>query len=151
MNIHSDLFNLAFYLAKVAHEGQLRKTGEPFITHPISVSNKVQHLGDEYAITAILHDTVEDTHIDIDTIDNVFGETISEAVWSVTRIVRDDFKEKYWDFIKRSKNNKIGRQVKIADIEHNLSTIEGFSDENEKIGLKKRWTKALEYLKTEGE
>jgi GTP pyrophosphokinase len=138
---------LAYVLAEFAHQDQKRKDGSPYIYHPWAVAETVKHLGEDYQITGVLHDIVEDTMITEDVIYTVFGSIIGRAVDSITRASWSySGKEKYTDFILRAKKNEIGRQVKIADIKHNLSTLDGVSDENERNGLRKRWEEALKVL-----
>lgn len=145
---------LAYSLAEYAHEGQKRKGGQPYIYHPWAVAEAVKHLGEDYQIVGVLHDVIEDTFIILDTIDNSFGEVVSDAIYSVTRIEREanctgsipHWSEPYEKFILRAKKNTIGKQVKIADIKHNLSTLDGIQSESEKEYLRNKWVKALSIL-----
>lgn len=141
--------HLAYTLAEYAHEGQKRKGGDPYIYHPWAVADAVKHLGEDYQIVGVLHDVLEDTFIDYNTIDNLFGGIIVNAVYSITKEEEPsiNYKESYTKFILRAKKNTIGRVVKVADIRHNLSTANGLPD-NEK-GLIDRWNKALEVLLSE--
>lgn len=105
---------LAKALCRYAHRGQTDKAGAPYYLHPFAVSEKVQD--EDGKIVALLHDVIEDTGIRIDTIQDLFGPEVSEAVLSVTR--RDG--ESYMDFIARAKQDPIGRRVKLADLAHNM-------------------------------
>ncbi len=107
-------FELAKALCRYAHRGQTDKSGAPYYLHPFTVSEKVE--GEDEKIVALLHDVIEDTDIGSDTITDLFGPTVSEAVLSVTR--REG--ESYMDFVGRAKQNPIGRKVKLADLEHNM-------------------------------
>ncbi|MCR5041191.1 MAG: HD domain-containing protein [Clostridia bacterium] len=107
-------YELAKALSKFAHDGQVDKGGNPYYLHPLAVSEAV--VGEDEKITALLHDVVEDTDIAVDTIRDLFGDTIVEAVLSVTRLDGED----YFDFVRRAKRNPIGRVVKLADLNHNL-------------------------------
>ena len=105
----------AITIATKAHEGQTDKAGVPYILHPIRVSNRCRTY--EERIVAILHDTIEDTDVTPDyLLSEGFPKNIVEAVLSVTR----NEGESYDDFIIRSKQNPIGRQVKIHDLEDNM-------------------------------
>jgi hypothetical protein len=127
----------ALMVAIRAHEGQKRKSGEPYITHPLAVCEAVKTV--EEKTVAILHDVVEDSNITLDDLRKDFPENIVDAVDHVTR--RDG--EKYKDFIIRAKRNEIARVVKIADIEHNLKTLP------EHHTLRKRYNGALYALKNQ--
>ncbi|MGC8511208.1 MAG: HD domain-containing protein, partial [Acidimicrobiales bacterium] len=72
--------------AIAAHEGQLRRTGEPYVTHPIAVADIVADLGlDAPTIAAaLLHDAVEDTGMTIDWLTKEFGEQVAAVVDGVT-------------------------------------------------------------------
>ena len=108
--------DLAKALCRFAHEGQVDKAGAPYYLHPFAVADKVET--EDEKIVAYLHDVVEDSNIGIDTIIDLFGPKVAEAVVSVTR--RDG--ESYMDFVRRAKQNPIGRKVKLADLEHNMDS-----------------------------
>lgn len=113
--MNNNLLKKALAIATKAHEGQTDKAGVPYILHPIRVSNRCQT--DEERIVAILHDTIEDTDVTPDyLLSEGFPKNIVEAVLSVTR----NEGESYEDFVIRSKQNPIGRQVKIHDLEDNM-------------------------------
>ena len=70
----------ALLFAKKAHQNQYRKSGEPYIIHPILVAVIVKLIGgdDEMVISALLHDTVEDTEVTIEDIEQKFGKNIKK-------------------------------------------------------------------------
>jgi len=78
----------AFKAAEVAHAGQLRKSGEDYITHPVAVAQILIDLGMDLAtvIAALLHDTVEDTSFSIEQIKDQFGDEVSSLVDGVTKL-----------------------------------------------------------------
>ena len=84
---HSDL-ERAFIAAEKAHSGQLRKSGEPYITHPVAVAQILIDLGMDLAtiMAALLHDTVEDTSYSIEQIKAEFGEEVTSLVDGVTKL-----------------------------------------------------------------
>ncbi len=114
--MNAERIELAKALCKFAHRRQTDKAGVPYYLHPFAVADKVS--GEEEKIVAYLHDVIEDTNICIGTVQNLFGNTVATAVLSVTK--RKD--EPYMDFIRRAKQNPIGRAVKLADLEHNMDT-----------------------------
>lgn len=105
-------------LATAAHEGQTRWDEKvPYITHPEAVADAVET--PEEKATAWLHDVVEDTKVTQKEIDDQFPLDIAVAVDAMTK--RGG--ERYLDYIIRVKSNPIARKVKIADIQHNSSTM----------------------------
>lgn len=108
------MYDLALALCKYAHDGQKDKGGNDYYLHPLAVSNAVTT--EKEKVVALLHDVLEDTFVTQDTIKNLFGDEILEAVLSVTKREGED----YIDFVRRAKRNPIGRAVKIADIRNNM-------------------------------
>ena len=84
---NSDL-ERAFIAAEKAHSGQLRKSGEPYITHPVAVAQILIDLGMDLAtiMAALLHDTVEDTSYSIEQIKAEFGDEVTSLVDGVTKL-----------------------------------------------------------------
>ena len=78
----------AFIAAEKAHAGQLRKSGEPYITHPVAVAQILTELGMDLPtiMAALLHDTVEDTSYSIDEIKKEFGDEVTSLVDGVTKL-----------------------------------------------------------------
>jgi (p)ppGpp synthase/HD superfamily hydrolase len=78
----------AYEFGAEAHKGQTRKTGEPYITHPVAVAQELADMRlDAQAIeAAILHDVVEDTDYSLEDIRSLFGEKISQIIDGLTKI-----------------------------------------------------------------
>ena len=78
----------AFEVASGAHAGQVRKSGEPYITHPVAVAEILAELGmDQATITAaLLHDTVEDTPYSLEALRHDFGDEVAQLVDGVTKL-----------------------------------------------------------------
>ncbi len=89
----SDTLKKALEYSKTAHEKQFRKSGQPYVIHPILVAGIVSSIADDeaMAIAALLHDVVEDTQINIDEINRLFGEDVAHLVEGLTKIdsIRD--------------------------------------------------------------
>ena len=87
-SVDSDEVSRAFVAARDAHEGQLRKSGEPYITHPVAVAEILANLGLNPAtiIAALLHDTVEDTSYSLSQLRSDFGDEIANLVDGVTKL-----------------------------------------------------------------
>lgn len=119
----------AYEVARDAHEGQVRASGEPYITHPVAVAQILAELGigSKTIIAALLHDTVEDTHVDLDTVSAEFGAEVAMLVDGVTKLD----KVKYGDsaqaetvrkmIVAMSKDVRV-LVVKLADRLHNART-----------------------------
>ena len=87
------MLHQAFNIAREAHKDQCRKSGEPYITHPLGVAHIIADMELDLTslLTAILHDTVEDTNMTLIDIENMFGEEISQCVDGVTKIAKIAF------------------------------------------------------------
>ena len=106
---------LAQALAAFAHDGQTDKGGNPYINHPVAVAEKVD--GEDLKVIALLHDVLEDTAVKYETLENLFGKRIADAVDALTR--KDG--EAYEAFIDRVCRNDLAKLVKLADLEHNMN------------------------------
>ncbi|MCV2501756.1 HD domain-containing protein, partial [Melissococcus plutonius] len=91
---HVALVKKALDYASQAHEGQIRKSGEPYIIHPIQVAGILADLHmDPYTVaTGFLHDVVEDTEITLDDLKDEFGESIAVLVDGVTKLGKIKYK-----------------------------------------------------------
>lgn len=137
----------AIMMAAQAHAGQLDKSGEAYILHPLRVMNAVRHFGEDAMIIAVLHDVVEDCGILLSNLRIIFGDEIADGVDSVSRRGFEP-KEIYREFIRRADQNRLGREVKIADIKDNLSRL-GKLSADEADFLRKRYEGALAFLESE--
>jgi len=131
--IDRDLIIKAFHFAAAAHEGQQRRSGEPFIMHPVGVATICAGLRlDEQTIAAaLLHDVVEDTDTDLAAVREEFGDEIAQLVDGVTKLTRVQFQsreqteaENYRKMIVAMAEDVRVILVKLADRLHNLRTIE---------------------------
>jgi GTP pyrophosphokinase len=131
-NADLKIIQKAYDFSEKAHEGQIRRSGEPYISHPLSVAGILADLKldlDSIA-TGLLHDTVEDTHATVDDIRREFGETIANLVDGVTKISKMKFKtstERQGENI-RKMIVAMGKDVrvilvKLTDRLHNMRTL----------------------------
>jgi (p)ppGpp synthase/HD superfamily hydrolase len=104
----------ALQIAAKAHEGQTDKDGQPYILHPLRVMAAVE--GIEAQIVAVLHDVVEDTAV---TLDDLRAAGFSAPVLEAVACVTHDKSEPYADYVVRCKQNALGRQVKLGDLQDN--------------------------------
>ena len=87
-SVDVDLLRRAFEVANTAHEGQFRKSGEEYITHPVAVSEILAELGlnTTTVVASLLHDTVEDTPYSLEQLRSDFGDEIANLVDGVTKL-----------------------------------------------------------------
>lgn len=128
------LVDKAYLTAKRAHEGQLRKSGEPYITHPLAVAEILADLGigAKTIAAALLHDTVEDTDYSLDRVRVDFGEEIALLVDGVTKLDRLKYGEDAQAETVRKMVVAMSKDIrviliKLADRLHNARTW-GFVD-----------------------
>lgn len=132
----------AYKIAEAAHKGQLRKSGDPYISHPVEVAVILAGLRMDTASisAALLHDVVEDTSISLGEIAKEFGEETAELVDGVTKLkkVRHYSAEEYQadNVIKMlmamSKNPRV-MIIKLADRLHNMRTLEHLPEDKRRI------------------
>lgn len=109
------IFERAIVIATICHAGIKDRGKLPYILHPINVMIGLKNKDE--MIVGILHDVIEDTQVTFDDLRKLgFPEYIIEAIDSVTH--RED--EDYMDYIRRAKDNSIGKNVKKKDLGHNL-------------------------------
>ena len=129
---NADLIRRAYAYGKKMHDGQLRKSGEPYFTHPVAVAAILteQRLDDATIVTALLHDTIEDTRSTYTEIMAQFGEEVAELVDGVTKLTNlqlssaeskqaENFRKL---FMAMSKDLRV-ILVKLGDRLHNMRTI----------------------------
>ncbi|MBV7380451.1 RelA/SpoT family protein [Maritimibacter dapengensis] len=137
---NSDLIRAAFDYGRRMHEGQFRHSGEPYFTHPVAVAHVLaeQKLDDSTIITALLHDTIEDTGSTYGEISAHFGADVAELVDGVTKLTNlqlsstetkqaENFRKL---FMAMSKDLRV-ILVKIADRLHNMRTIRAMRPEKQ--------------------
>lgn len=126
----------AYEIAARAHDGQLRKSGEPYITHPVAVAEILSELGMNTAtiIAALLHDTVEDTPYSLDQLRTDFGGEIADLVDGVTKLDRvvygpDAEAETVRKMVIAMSRDIRVLVIKLADRLHNARTWKFLSEE----------------------
>ena len=129
-----DYVEKAFHIAKAAHEGQYDKGSRPYIEHPMHVAENVK--SDAAKAVAYLHDVIEDTKGQPNeiTADDLREAGIPEEVVIAVVAMTHEEGEDYFDYVRRLKENSIAREVKLADLSHNMdrSRIPDFSENDEK-------------------
>lgn len=142
-----DLVWLAYEMAASAHQGQFRKSGEPYIIHPLSTAYILAAMRIDSSIiaAALLHDVPEDTAVTIDDIEKNFGPDIAAMVRGITKLGKLKYRgvERYMEnlrkmFVAMAEDVRV-MIIKFADRIHNLSTLDVLDE-------KKRSRVALESL-----
>jgi GTP pyrophosphokinase len=132
------LFDRAFRFAVAKHEGQQRKSGDPYVIHPVEVAGITADLQlDIYSLcAALLHDTVEDTNATLDEVEAEFGDQVAFLVGGLTKLSKLEFKSREEAQAENVRKLIVAMSrdvrvvlVKLADRLHNLRTLDHMSDE----------------------
>lgn len=128
-----EIIKRAFAFARKAHEGVRRRSGEPYIMHPIAVARIVSQeigLGSTSICAALLHDVVEDTDYTVEDLENLFGHKIASIVWGLTKISGGIFgdqaslqAENFRKLLLTMSEDIRVILIKIADRLHNMRTL----------------------------
>ncbi len=139
-NTNAKLIQKAYDFGAEMHEGQFRRSGEPYFTHPVEVARLLsdQHLDDSTIITALLHDTVEDTRASYGEVANKFGTEIADLVDGVTKLTNLQLSssatkqaENFRKLIMATSKDVRVTLVKLADRLHNMRTIRSMPQEKQ--------------------
>jgi len=133
-----ELVRLAYKVANKAHSGQFRKSGEPYIHHPLSVALILADLKLDYfcIVAAVLHDCIEDTSVTKKDVQAQFGDQVAHIVEGVSKLTSLEFtsssQKQAQNFQKlilaMSKDMRV-MVIKLADRLHNMRTLDSMSDE----------------------
>jgi guanosine-3',5'-bis(diphosphate) 3'-pyrophosphohydrolase len=122
----------AYEFGALAHEGQTRLSGEPYISHPVAVAQTLadMHLDPQTIIAAILHDVVEDTDIDLDNLEASFGQEVAALVDGVSKLDQMQFTSRAEAQAESFRKMMLAMiedirviLVKLADRMHNMETL----------------------------
>jgi len=131
--VQVDLLKQAYIVARDAHDGQMRSSGEPYITHPVAVAHNLakMHLDHETLMAALLHDVIEDTPVTKDELAELFGHTVAELVEGVSKLDKLKFDNKeemqaenFRKMILAMTQDIRVILIKLADRTHNMRTLE---------------------------
>ena len=126
------LVQQAYKVARDAHEGQMRSSGDPYITHPVAVASILAdiNLDHETLMAALLHDVIEDTEYSKDDLAEIFGATVADLVEGVSKLEKLKFKNKeefqvenYRKMIMAMTQDIRVILIKLADRTHNMRTL----------------------------
>ena len=132
-NLDAQRLYTAFTYADSAHNSQLRKSGEPYITHPLAVAEIVADLGLDLdsVIAALLHDCLEDTDVTHEEVAKKFGATVADLVEGVTKLTKMQYVSKEEEQMENLRKMFMAMAqdirvilIKICDRLHNMRTME---------------------------
>jgi GTP diphosphokinase / guanosine-3',5'-bis(diphosphate) 3'-diphosphatase len=124
--------NRAYFFAEQAHYGQRRRSGEPYVTHPLAVAGILadMHMDHQSLVAAMLHDVIEDTGIEKVVIGEQFGDTVAELVDGVSKLTQMEFEsleekqaENFQKMALAMAQDIRVILVKLADRLHNMRTL----------------------------
>ena len=133
-----NLVRRAYFYAEQAHDGQRRRSGEAYVTHPLAVACILadMHMDHQSLMAAMLHDVIEDTGIAKEALDTQFGESVAELVDGVSKLTQMNFETKAEAQAENFQKMAMAMArdirvilVKLADRLHNMRTLEVLSGE----------------------
>ena len=133
-----NLVRRAYFYAEQAHDGQKRRSGEVYVTHPLSVASILadMHMDHQSLMAAMLHDVIEDTGISKEALAEQFGETVAELVDGVSKLTQMQFETKAQAQAENFQKMALAMAkdirvilVKLADRLHNMRTLEVLAGE----------------------
>ena len=137
---NTDMIYVAYRVAKAAHKGQLRKSGEPYIIHPVQIAYIASELEmDSIAIcSALLHDVIEDTPYTYEDIVTLFGSTVAEIVDGVTKLKKIQYTDQQEQQVENLRKMFFAMSrdirviiIKLIDRLHNMRTLDFQSHEKQ--------------------
>lgn len=138
-----NMYNLACSIAEQVHKGQVDKGGNPYIEHPLYISELVNSTDEK--IVALLHDVVEDSFVTLLYLEKqLFSDDIIFAIDCLTKRKH----ESYDDYLKRVCDSDIAVAVKIADMTHNSDITKIPNPTQKDFDRVEKYKKSIGYLKT---
>lgn len=131
----------ALFIAKKCHKNKLDLSNKPYINHPIHVSKCVK--GKKLKIVALLHDVLEDSNIKLSYLQKYFSKDICDALQILTKCKN----EEYSHYIYKVSKCELAKQVKIKDLEHNMSVSRLEKITRKDIERIKKYLLAYRFLK----
>ena len=141
--IYTEMTIKAIKVAYEAHLGQLDYNDVPYIFHPYHLA---EQMDDEVSCTvALLHDVVEDTHLTLSDLEQIFPTQVVEIV----RLLTHDEGIDYFDYIRKIKTDSIATKVKLEDLKHNSNEARSIGSnltQEQLLYWKEKYAKAKEIL-----
>ena len=139
-----DMLNRAYVFAMKAHGSQTRASGDPYFSHPLEVAGILTSykLDADTIVTALLHDTIEDTEVSHDDISEQFGPNVARLVDGVTKLTRIEFQsdqakqaENFRKFVLAMSEDIRVLLVKLADRLHNMRTLHFIKNPDKRLRI----------------
>lgn len=139
--VQVDAVRRAYYYAEQAHDGQMRRTGQPYVTHPLAVAGILadMRMDHQSLIAAMLHDVIEDTGIGKDALAAQFGPSVAELVDGVSKLSQFETASRAEAQAENFQKMALAMArdirvilVKLADRLHNMRTLDALSSEQRK-------------------
>ncbi len=141
MTDYRAMYDRAAEMARKAHEGQTDHAGKPYINHPLTVASYCSDPAEK--VCALLHDTLEDTDLTETEIRDNFGDRIADTVKLLTRSRSED----YMTYVKRLGESPLARNVKLADLKHNMDLTRNYPIREQDVArLTEHYVPAFNYL-----
>lgn len=139
--LYSESIKKASQIAYDAHKGDVDKGGYPYIMHPLYLA--FQMTSEDSVCAALLHDVIED-HGDLYSFETLKEIGFNQAVMDALKLLTHEENVPYMEYVARIKTNAVAREVKIADLQHNMdkSRCDG-----KFVAKDDLYRQALEYLK----
>ena len=131
----------AYFYAEQAHDGQRRKSGEPYVTHPLAVASILagMHMDHQSLMAAMLHDVIEDTEVSRSGLEGQFGQTVTDIVDGVSKLTHLEFEtraeaqaENFQKMVLAMAVDIRVILVKLADRLHNMRTLGAMPPEKQR-------------------
>jgi len=131
----------AYYYAEQAHDGQRRKSGEPYVTHPLAVASILagMHMDHQSLMAAMLHDVIEDTEVSREGLEGQFGQAVTDIVDGVSKLTHLEFEtraeaqaENFQKMVLAMAVDIRVILVKLADRLHNMRTLGAMPPEKQR-------------------
>jgi guanosine-3',5'-bis(diphosphate) 3'-pyrophosphohydrolase len=138
-----NLVRRAYHYAEQAHDGQIRRSGEPYVTHPLAVAEILydMHMDHQSLMAAMLHDVIEDTGLTREALAAQFGETVANLVDGVSKLNKLNFNSNTQAEVQAENFQKMALAmakdirvilVKLADRLHNMRTLSAMKPEKQR-------------------
>lgn len=138
--IYTENTRKAMNIAYNAHNGQMDKSGVPYIFHPIHLAEQMNT--EVECIVALLHDVVEDTDITFENLEKEFPIEVIQCL----KLLTHDKSVDYIEYVKKIKDNSIARKVKLADLKHNSDRTRLLSITQKDIERYNKYQKSIQIL-----
>lgn len=142
--INTPLVAQALEIAVNAHSGQKDRAGVPYIFHPLTVASNMEN--ELCVATALLHDVPEDTEISVNVLKDIYR--LPDEVIEALRLLTHDKSVPYMNYIKSIASNAIAKNVKMADLTHNMDISRLNNPGQKDYDRLSKYRNAYEYLST---